>query len=799
MIKNKDLITIISIHADPSMPPGVGEWGGTHTYMKELLMNVDSTPYKFVLITRKTYANQKNFETINDNCSIYRFELGEYGYFDKLELYGMHKQSKLQIKNIISKLPEKPVLIHSVYSNSGQVAMELAKEYNINFVHSVISNGRGRSKRGVKNKIALREIVEQQVYNEAYSILCVSDTERDDLIKYYNVEPKKIVVAGQYISDDYKYPSHNQFGFPRIQNLRNTISTDYLEPLNSNTPPNYYSNWWNKKAFTFVGRISENKGLDVIIKVWTRLYDKYTIYCPPLWVVGGQPIEIDKMRTAIIRSGYDLEKYENGLKLNWWGYLDTAGLSTLYLNSLALVTLSIYEPGGRVAVEALSEGLPVIASPNGFANDIIVDWKNGFLVEYNDEDLLFIRLEHFVKQPYLSNTMNINAKITAKALEDYCGFLQQHIKVYYNAINNKQFSPSPIFQKLNLLFNDNRHISTYPYYNTYLTNDDIANFLSEKKLKHEKIEPRSLSDSATSFFWRVTLTDTNKLFLKVPNNRINEYNYWQPINKSKLITSSSERFQSEIFASSLEGIEKILYYDSDKFIIAREYFEKDELQDELTLLTAYMNKLKLLHSNCINKAESLFNTINTAIDNQIDIYEIDRMYERHIKKIYKNNINTFRDYSLRVEIRRWRYNYDSLLASQKSQLIDNIISKLELQNFKEFGQPIVFAINGIDTRNCIISKGKAIFLDCEHINIAWCGQDYANLVITVLHAFRKEPSIEYFVQILTVLQNFGVNRTIVGTWLLLDCLKEFVAHSSKKLPLNPLFIKKTESLLSCRF
>ena len=33
-------LLIISLHADPSMPPGVGEWGGTHTYMRELLTDV---------------------------------------------------------------------------------------------------------------------------------------------------------------------------------------------------------------------------------------------------------------------------------------------------------------------------------------------------------------------------------------------------------------------------------------------------------------------------------------------------------------------------------------------------------------------------------------------------------------------------------------------------------------------------------------------------------------------------------------------------------------------------------------
>lgn len=32
-----EYILILTIHADPAMPPGYSEWGGTHTYMRELL------------------------------------------------------------------------------------------------------------------------------------------------------------------------------------------------------------------------------------------------------------------------------------------------------------------------------------------------------------------------------------------------------------------------------------------------------------------------------------------------------------------------------------------------------------------------------------------------------------------------------------------------------------------------------------------------------------------------------------------------------------------------------------------
>ena len=35
--KMERYIVLITMHADPAMAPGYDEWGGTHTYMKELL------------------------------------------------------------------------------------------------------------------------------------------------------------------------------------------------------------------------------------------------------------------------------------------------------------------------------------------------------------------------------------------------------------------------------------------------------------------------------------------------------------------------------------------------------------------------------------------------------------------------------------------------------------------------------------------------------------------------------------------------------------------------------------------
>lgn len=78
-------------------------------------------------------------------------------------------------------------------------------------------------------------------------------------------------------------------------------------------------------------------------------------------------------------------------------------------HSLSQNTLSFYkfayEASGRVVVEALCEGIPVIALDNGFANEIIKDWYNGFIVAHGAVNKLVRRMELFITNPNLTDSM----------------------------------------------------------------------------------------------------------------------------------------------------------------------------------------------------------------------------------------------------------------------------------------------------------------------------------------------------------------------------------------------------------
>lgn len=495
----KPYILIITMHADPAMPPGYGEWGGTHTYMRELLDCLDDYGLDCVLITRQSMEELPAKEQYRPHCTIYRLQNGPAAPMPKTDLILYHEENLTKLQEIIENCGGRPLAIHSVYWNSGRLGMALSKKYGIPLVHSVISNSRGRVARGAKEPMLERAGYEQKIYKYAKWILCVSEDEKNDLIRYYQIAPEKLIVAGQYIHSCFITPARDHNGFPR---LNSTISSQaqqlIAERYNQIFCKNSTDSFWAHKAFTYFGRIAQDKGVDHILRAWHQLNQKYQSLCPPLWLIGGSLPEIEAMRKDVKAEISELDALEHSGKLVWWGCLDPSGASTLLLKTLVLVTNSLYEPGGRVVTEAMSEGIPVIASPNGFARDLICDWENGFLVEHGDEKALRDRMEHFLRQPFLSNTLGRRARETAERVIQNWDFLGRHLHAY---------GEKPISAEVEKPFKEERRprqsLHLYPFGNVPLHPELLRSFFMQQTQQEICSGPEPFSMDSRSELYKI--------------------------------------------------------------------------------------------------------------------------------------------------------------------------------------------------------------------------------------------------------------------------------------------------------
>jgi len=564
-------ILIITIHADPAMAPGYEEWGGTHTYMKELLDGLGTKRINCLLVTRKCMPFPDT-EQYNKYCKIIRLHNGDAEPIDKTLLQNYHENNLVQIQSIIDEYG-KPDVIHSVYWNSGRLAMELGEKNGVPFVHSVISNSKGRVSRGATEPVQKRAEYEQQIFNSAKYILCVSEDERQDILSFYNISSEKVCVVGQYIHEAFCLPAHDTNGFPRLSccinaEERERIAQKYNAVYKIQTDEQY----WNYKVFTYMGRISLSKGIDHILKAWYRLYKNYGETCPPLWMLGGSIAEIHDIRNTIKNDIPELAMLEQNRSIVWWGYLDATGLSTVLLKTLAMITHSLYEPGGRVIVESMSEGVPVIATPNGFAKDYIVNWRNGFLVEYGDDLELYLRLEHFLRQPFLSDALGRNARQDAKEIIKKWNFIDNHIMAY--EIQTIE-TASSIQEPLDYDYFEMRKINLFPYYNIPLSETYIKEFIV--RLTGESIVeciPKT-NVSASSDIFQLK-TDNNKIIVKQAFTRLRIGPMLNPFDNGYFVKKADKAFRIELNTYQKLKSSVLLGYDNIHYLFAFKELEPIE-------------------------------------------------------------------------------------------------------------------------------------------------------------------------------------------------------------------------------
>ena len=207
-------VHIISLHADPASPSGTGGAGGTHAYLRELLTLLPQRGWSCCVVTRRTSAALPAQQVISAKAEIVRVTIGPLAPIDKALLDGLHDESVAQISAVFDSRP-RPTLLHSVYWNSGRVALDLSRRFGIPYVHTVISNGvrRGLTETDASDR---RVAVERAVFLGAARIFSISREERDDLVASYGINPTQIVVIGRPVSVAFRYPAHDQTGSAQL-------------------------------------------------------------------------------------------------------------------------------------------------------------------------------------------------------------------------------------------------------------------------------------------------------------------------------------------------------------------------------------------------------------------------------------------------------------------------------------------------------------------------------------------------------------------------------------------------------
>ena len=200
--------------------------------------------------------------------------------------------------------------------------------------------------------------------------------------------------------------------------------SQYLDQVVEIPNPVFFKNYHiaeDNKIAIAVGRLSQQKGFDRLIKIWRQFSAENSDWT--LFIIGSGDLEAKLKHQAVdlVRSG----------KLIFTG--KQSNLDEFYKKAAVILMTSYYEGLPMVLLEAKSWSIPAIAynCPTG-PSEIITDKIDGFLIPDNDQAKFVEKLNSLASSPELRYYLRANT------LETHRKFDPERIKaLWLQLINDK--------------------------------------------------------------------------------------------------------------------------------------------------------------------------------------------------------------------------------------------------------------------------------------------------------------------------------------------------------------------------
>ena len=188
--------------------------------------------------------------------------------------------------------------------------------------------------------------------------------------------------------------------------------------------PEEFSKCENKKIIS-VGRLSYEKGYDILIDVWNIISKKY-----PDWIleIYGEGSERENLQNKINKLGLEKSFLLKGA---------TKDIQDKYLESSIYVMSSRYEGMPMVLLEAMACGLPAVSfdCPCG-PKDIIKNNEDGFIVKFGNIEQMAEKIEELIIDEEKRKLFGKNARKNVQRFSQD-KIMNQWKELYENIYNKK--------------------------------------------------------------------------------------------------------------------------------------------------------------------------------------------------------------------------------------------------------------------------------------------------------------------------------------------------------------------------
>jgi len=230
-------------------------------------------------------------------------------------------------------------------------------------------------------------------------------------------ESSRVIVCSNYMRD------HVCWLFRVPQDKVRVVPNGVEPPAQAERPSVEYRRRYaadEEKVILFVGRIVEEKGLNVLIGAIPLLLQSGV---GAKLLVVGDGYAADRMK----KIAWDLGIYDRVL---FTGYVEDSELKRIYGIADVLVVPSLYEPFGIVAIEGMSKGVPVVVSDAGGLSEIVSHERTGLKVPPDNSVELSSAIRRVIVDRDLAEMLKENAMNEVKVRFSWSSVRDDTKKIY---------------------------------------------------------------------------------------------------------------------------------------------------------------------------------------------------------------------------------------------------------------------------------------------------------------------------------------------------------------------------------
>lgn len=343
-------IAMISMHSSPIGRLGTQDTGGMSVYIRELARRMGGRGHRVDIFTRaENGAASDRVQTLSKNVRLVSLFAGGDGALPKTALFPHVPAFFDALDNFHSARHRDYDLIHSHYWLSGLVGQRARKAWGAPHITTFHTLGKMKLRVcGPGTEPTARIRAERKLVEVCDCVLLTSAREKANLLRDTPARPNHVDVV------------------PCGVNL------ELFQPMLRPAARRKIGAAMEDSIVLFVGRIAPEKGLDRLLRAFTRLQHRPRL---KVVIVGGEG-DGDPGLQQVQALARQLGIAE---RIRFVGRVEQPELPFFYSAADLLVLPSSYESFGMVALEAIACGTPVVATPVGAMEELLQSGESGRL------------------------------------------------------------------------------------------------------------------------------------------------------------------------------------------------------------------------------------------------------------------------------------------------------------------------------------------------------------------------------------------------------------------------------------